>query len=56
MVVVFSCSDVYIKLQVVADSMLDGGTEEQRHGAVMSVQCPSAGGALFKKINHNGGE
>ena len=44
--IVFSCSDV-IKLQVVADSRLDGGTErrsrdieERKHGAVMSVQCP----------------
>ena len=39
MVVVFSCSDVYIKLQVVADSRLDGGTEEQRHGRAESWSC-----------------
>ena len=55
--IVFSCSDV-IKLQVVADSRLDGGTEEQRHWRAETWSCdecsvsrPSAG-ALLKKINH----
>ena len=39
MVVIFSCSDVYIKLQVVADTRLDGGTEEQRHGGAETWSC-----------------
>ena len=39
MVVIFSCSDVYIKLQVVADTRLDGGTEEQRHERAETCSC-----------------
>ena len=39
MVVIYSCSDVYIKLQVVADSRLDGGTDEQRHERAETWSC-----------------
>ena len=51
MVVIFSCSDVYIKLQVVADTRLDGGTEEQRHERAETCSCNECSGSAVLSSN-----